>query len=602
MITTKPIYLIAPTPTGLSLAEQLLPALDGAVLWSGVTSELASAWQTGRQLVFFLTVGATVRLIAPLLDHKASDPGVVVVDEGGTFAVSLSGGHRGGADVLTEQIAALLGATAVITSASRHKRLPPVDLLGKPYGWVPGADSEWNRVAAAVVRGLPVQVVQTSGQTLWRTALPEEHPFVFDETDAEVRLWISERLPSTDVPTVCWHPRVLWLGVGCERGTPAPVLEQAVRSVLTDNGLAIEAVAGIATVTLKHDEAGLLALAQKFDWPLRFFEPAILAGQPVPHPSATVENCIGTPSVAEAAAMLAGDTSTLRVVKQIFRVEGAGACTVAVAVAEVEYNPNPGALILVGTGPGALDQITPAARAAIVRADVVIGYALYIDLLRPLLSGTQVIEASPITQEVARAERAITLSYRGLQVVVVSSGDSGIYGMAGLVLERLAARGWDGERPTLTVLPGITALQAAAARVGAPLMHDFCAISLSDLLTPWPLIERRLAAAAQADFVVALYNPRSLKRTAQIEQARHILLSHRDATTPVALVRSAYRPDECVTLTTLAEFASEQVDMLTTVLIGNSTTFRHGPLLITPRGYPATVQDVEDIPGGVANQ
>jgi cobalt-precorrin 5A hydrolase/precorrin-3B C17-methyltransferase len=229
--------------------------------------------------------------------------------------------------------------------------------------------------------------------------------------------------------------------------------------------------------------------------------------------------------------------------------------------------------------------MTPAAKTAVAQADAVIGYSLYIDLIAPVLRPGQIVEALPITQERQRAERAIELAQWGLTVAVVSSGDCGIYGMAGLVLEELRAGGWDGKIPGVQVFPGITALQAAASRVGAPLMHDFCAISLSDLLTPWEVIEKRLVAAAQADFVTALYNPRSQTRTQQLATARAIFLQYRDPDTPVAVVHSAYRQDEQITLTTLEQLLDTPIDMLTTVLIGNQSTRTHGEWMITPRGY-----------------
>ncbi|MDX2099531.1 MAG: precorrin-3B C(17)-methyltransferase, partial [Leptolyngbyaceae cyanobacterium bins.59] len=211
--------------------------------------------------------------------------------------------------------------------------------------------------------------------------------------------------------------------------------------------------------------------------------------------------------------------------------------------------------------------------------------SLYVDLVRSLLRPAQIVEALPITQERQRAHRAIELAQWGLAVAVISSGDCGIYGMAGLVLEELRAIGWDGKAPSVQAFPGITALQAAAARVGAPLMHDFCAISLSDLLTPWEVIEKRLTAAAHADFVTALYNPRSQTRLEQMGRARSIFLQWRNPETPVAIVRSAYRPDEQVTLTTLGQLPEESVDMLTIVLIGNQSTRLYEDWMITPRGY-----------------
>jgi precorrin-3B C17-methyltransferase len=203
-----------------------------------------------------------------------------------------------------------------------------------------------------------------------------------------------------------------------------------------------------------------------------------------------------------------------------------------------------------------------------------------------LLAGKECI-AMELGQELERAERAVAQARAGRTVAVISSGDAGIYGMAGPVFRVLTDLEWDGQSPELEVVPGVSALQSAAALLGAPLMQDFCAISLSDLLTPWETIRRRLTAAAQGDFVVVLYNPRSQRRTIQLVEAREILLGHRPATTPVGLVRDAYRPGQRVTITNLAglmeHFAS--VDMVTTVVVGNSTTYLQGGRMVTPRGY-----------------
>jgi cobalt-precorrin 5A hydrolase/precorrin-3B C17-methyltransferase len=376
----------------------------------------------------------------------------------------------------------------------------------------------------------------------------------------------------------------LWIGIGCERGIAVDSLEQAVRESLQQQGLALASVAGLASIELKQDEAGLLDLAARYGWKILFFSAAELALQPVPNPSDQVAVAVGTPSVAEAAALRAAQTKDLIIPKQIRYFES-GACTVAVARSQQETSSRLGQLWLIGTGPGSLDQMTVAARTALVQAEVVIGYQLYLDLIQPLFRVGQVIEGSAITQEMQRAERAITLAQQGLRVAVVSSGDAGIYGMAGLVLECLARRGWDGADPQVEVLPGITALQAAAARVGAPFMQDFCAISLSDLLTPWSVIQQRLEAAAAADFVVALYNPRSQKRTQGIVAAHQLFLQHRPKETPVVLARSVYREEEKILLTTLADLQMNWIDMLTIVLIGNHKTWIHQNRVITPRGY-----------------
>ena len=578
----------------------------------GVVAEL---WSSQEGLIFALATGAVVRLIAPLLQAKSIDPAIVVVDEMGKFAISLCGGHQGGGDRLTHRISQILEATPVITGAANSQQLPGLDVLGDPFGWQRGT-GDWTGVASAIAQDEPVQVIQEAGTELWQQHLPDAHPFQWGWPEVptqpptaspQARMWISPMqrrfAPDAAMPKVQWHPRVLWVGVGCERGTSQALIEQAIAVALRSRHLAMDAIAGIATLDLKADEIGLVSLCQAHHWPLRCFTAAALREIAVPHPSAVVEQAVGTPSVAEAAAILAAMSiepiavhaanppmrtpeDCLRVTKQVFRdPDQSGAVTVAIAEANVEYTDRIGHLSLVGTGPGSLDQITPAAKAALSQADAVIGYSLYVDLIRPLLRPGQIVEAWPITQEQQRAERAIALAHWGLNVAVISSGDCGIYAMAGLVLETLQAQGWDGQTPTVTSYPGISALQAAAARVGAPLMHDFCAISLSDLLTPWPVIEKRLQAAAEADFVIALYNPKSQKRTEQIAIAQRLVLQYRSPGTPVAIVQSAYRPTETIVLTTLTDLLHHSIDMLTTVIIGNRTTQAYAGKMITPRGY-----------------
>jgi len=227
--------------------------------------------------------------------------------------------------------------------------------------------------------------------------------------------------------------------------------------------------------------------------------------------------------------------------------------------------------------------MTLEARQALEAADAVVGYHAYLELVADVIAGKPVL-GSGMMQEVERCQAAVDRAVSGENVAVVSSGDPGIYGMAGLVLE-LVARLPEKERPGVRIIPGVSAVGSAAAALGAPLMHDFAVISLSDLLTPWDLIEKRVRAAAEADFVIAIYNPKSTRRTQQIEKVREIVLQHRAPATPVGVVRSVTRADEAVVITTLDRFTTEKIDMFTTVIIGNSQTFREGPFMITPRGY-----------------
>lgn len=597
----QPLAAFATTPNAVHTLQPLCQQ-SGATLWvpaalahlphtqaytGTLKDHIQTLWNDHQGLIFCLATGAVVRLIAPLLTDKSQDPAVVVLDEPGQFVISLCSGHLGKADQLTQLLAQQISATPILTGASNAANLPSLDTLGLPFGWQRGT-GDWNAVAGAIARGETVTVHQAAGTDLWQAHLSPSHTYKFVSDTESPQIWISPKIRALppDQPTVQWHPRVLWVGMGCERGTSKQLMEQALYQVCEQHQLAWDAIAGIATLDLKADEVGLVELCQQANWPLWCYAPEELQPIQVPTPSEVVNAEVGTPSVAEAAALKAAQQTSLLVTKQIFRdPDQPGAVTVAIAQATQEYTGRKGQLFLVGTGPGALDQMTPASRTAICQADVVIGYTLYVDLVRSLFRPGQIIEPSPITQERQRAQRAINLAQWGLTVAVISSGDAGIYGMAGLVMEALHKEEWDGQTPEVQIFPGISALQAAASQVGTPLMHDFCAISLSDLLTPWPVIEKRLEAAAAADFVVALYNPRSQKRIEHLIKAQQICLQHRDPQTPVAIVRSVYRPNQTTHLGILAELHTLPVDMLSTVLIGNATTRFHHNWMITPRGY-----------------
>lgn len=246
-----------------------------------------------------------------------------------------------------------------------------------------------------------------------------------------------------------------------------------------------------------------------------------------------------------------------------------------------------GSLRIVGLGPGAPGLLTGLAREALQGTEVVIGYEAYFSLVRDVIAGKECI-ALPLTQEVARAELAVERALAGQAVSVISSGDAGVYGMASLVLEVLERQQAHALMPEVVVIPGVSAVNACAALLGAPLAHDFAVLSLSDLLTPWPMIEKRLSAAAEADFVMALLNPKSARRQWQFPRACELITQHRAPETPVGLVRNAYRPDQTVMTTTLGALPEAPVDMLTTVIIGNAQTRCFAARLITPRGYLAT--------------
>lgn len=398
------------------------------------------------------------------------------------------------------------------------------------------------------------------------------------------------------------------LGIGCDRGTPVETLRAAVEAALTEASATWADVEAVGSITLKSDEAGLLALAAEQGWALDFHPPEVLAEVPVPNPSETVRRYTGTPSVSEAAALLgAGPGAPMdALIVEKLRLRGPDGRNATVSVARRNFlknlpseipmtssesnfaaaaPPPLGKIMLVGIGPGHVEHMTTRARAAIAEADVVVGYVTYIKLVADLLEGKEV-QRKGMTEELDRAVSALEAARAGKKVALISSGDAGVYGMAGPTYEVLFQAGWTPEDDVeVEIVPGASALNACASLVGAPLTHDFCAISLSDLLTPWPVIARRLDAVAYGDFVVALYNPKSGRRTRQIVEAQRLFLRHRRPDTPVAIVKSAFRRRQHIEFTTLDRMSEHDIGMLSTVLIGNSSTFvRHG-LMVTPRGY-----------------
>ncbi|MFN6340091.1 MAG: precorrin-3B C(17)-methyltransferase [Cyanobacteriota bacterium] len=608
----RPLAAIGFGAPAVPLLQRLEQAFDGLrVRWphGEESSEawMARCWPEVSAIVAVGACGLVTRLVAPLLTNKHSDPAVVVVDPRGRWVVPLLGGHGAGGEALASALAALLGGTVVSTGQSASEGRLALDAFGTAWGWRQG-EGDWSALMVSAAREAGAWPVwQDAGQTRWlqleaaRDLIPSPWPSQ-DGPPAPGALGITPRAGEG-----CrWHPPCLWLGMGCERHTSLQVLEGLVDATLASEGLAPEAVAGLASCTRKGDEAALLALAERRGWPLRLHSAEALAAVAVPNPSAAVEREMGTPSVAEAAALLAAahaeaepgqdpplpPLDRLVVPKRIRRAEGEGrgAATLAIARSERQWAPRRGGLHLVGGGPGALHLLTPDARKALAQCVVWVGYGPYLDLLDPLRRPDQLRLEGRLTEERGRCMEALDLARQGLAVALVSSGDSGIYGMAGLALELWLALP-ELDRPPFEVHPGVSALQMAAARVGAPLMHDFCTISLSDRLTPWPLIERRLAAAAEGDFVVALYNPRSRDRHWQLERARQLLLAHRPTTTPVVLARQLSREGERHLISTLATFPAEAVDMLTLVLVGNSQTLERDGRLLTPRGYPPVAGD-----------
>src|SRR5271166_2209944 len=553
------IGLVAVTAAGRTAADRLTKAWPDARRYDGpAAAALPRAFKECDAIVCFLAVGATVRLLAPLLTGKNSDPGVVCVDEVLRFAVPVLGAHQGGGNALARRVAETLGAEPVITTA--------LDDFGADLGFRVEPGSDLAAVGAAILSG---DRVTFTADTEWplpplppnvvRTDHPEPGVPAVVVTDLKID-W-AERV-------VVYHPPSLLFGVGASRGAPAEQIGQLIDGTLAELGLSAESVRYIATADVKADEPGLLAAAAERGWPVVTFPAGRLAAVPVPNPSEVVRRAVGTPSVAEAAALVEPGVTLLAAKR------ASAHATVAVA----RGRPR-GRLAVIGIGPGARDLMTPRAVAELRRAAVVVGLDAYLeqvaDLLRP---GTRVL-ASSLGAEQERAAEAVAQARAGRAVALIGSGDACVYAMGSPALE-IADDAID-----VTVVPGVTAALATAAVLGAPLGHDHVMISLSDLHTAWPVIERRITAAAEGDLVTCFYNPASAKRTWQLRRALELLAAHRPPDTPVGLVRDASRPGQAALLSTLREFDPGQVDMHTLVVVGSSRTWVQAGRMVTPRDY-----------------
>jgi cobalt-precorrin 5A hydrolase / precorrin-3B C17-methyltransferase len=549
-------------PSALALAQQVKSSVGGSihgpaglagtdVTFDSATTAMGLSFQRGECVVGICAAGILIRAVAPLLKDKQQDAPVIAIAEDGASVVPLLGGHHGANDV-ARTITSAIAAHAAITTASDVSFGASLD---EPEHATLANPQHHKSAAAARLAGESITLDTTI------------HPMAGGPTH------------------LVYHPHVLAVGIGCERGTTPEEVKTLLDETLAANNLAPEAIAAFASIDLKEDEPALNQFAN-----VRYFTADQLnaeAGR-IATPSAIVAQEVGTPSVAEAAALaLAGPASVLIVPKQKSK-----RATIAIAhapnqqaISESAGRPR-GRVSVVGIGPGSPATRSPAASAALWQATDWVGYGLYMDLASDLFRH-QVRHDFPLGGEEARCRHAIELAKEGKQVALVCSGDAGIYAMAALVYELI-----DREpcRVAVEVHPGISAFQLASAKAGAMIGHDFCCISLSDLLTPWETIVQRVTSAAEGDFVISFYNPRSLKRTDQIAKAFDILRPHRNPDTPVILASNLGRVEEHVRIIRFDQFRPEDVDMLTLVMVGSSQSksFVRGDgqfSAYTPRGY-----------------
>lgn len=556
------------------LADEVgLDSFDDLGVWTGERFADSDAF------VFIGAMGIAVRAIAPHVRDKFSDPAVVSVDEAGQFAVPLLSGHVGGANDLAREVAAAIGARAVVSTATDVNGLFAVDEWARKQGLALVERQIAKEVSACLLDG---GTVGFASDIAVEGALPsgvEEGPHEFG---------IKVGLDTADCPfahTLHLVPRVVTVGVGCKRGTDAAALETFVRGVLANAHISPAAVARVASIDVKHDEEAVLALARALGCEPVFYSAEQLAAVEGTFASSDfVKAAVGVDNVCERAAVAGG-------ARLIGGKEAHEGMTVALGQDEASVRFDGGAdgaaqtaddrvLLVVGIGPGGGSDLTRRAYEALESCDVIVGYTVYTDLLEKEFPDKEML-TTPMRREVERCKIALERAQAGERVAMVCSGDPGVYGMAGLCYE-LA-----GEYPSvdIEVIPGISAAFGGAAVLGAPLMHDFAVISLSDLMTPWEKIAKRLELAAEADFVICLYNPSSKKRADYLQRACDILLRHKPASTVCGTVRNIGREGEESHVLTLGELRNTNVDMFTTVYIGNEQTMQLGGSMVTPRGY-----------------
>ena len=556
----KPAIIILGV-SALPLAQQLKSELGGEihipdcvsggdVSYAKATAHLAELFKSGRDIIGICASGILIRAIAPHLSDKRNEPAVVAVAEDGSSAVPLLGGHHG-ANELAKKIASLTKGHAAITTASEVR-----------FGFAFDENREGYTLAN------PQDMKSATATKL---------------AGGEVKVETTEQLVTGGPNHIVYHPHTLTIGVGCERGASPQEVSGLIERTLRTNNLSIQSVAGFASIDLKEDEPAIDALCN-----VRFFSAEELnaLSPKLKTPSDYVMAEVGTPGVAEAAALAAGGPDAELIVAKTKSKRAT--CAIARAPAPIlELRGKArGILSVVGIGPGTETMRSPAATLALKAATDWVGYDLYLDLAVDVKS-MQTEHRFPLGGEEARCRHAIELAKQGKNVALVCSGDAGIYAMAALVFEIIDL---EPSRIKIEVIPGISAFQAAAANAGAMIGHDFCCISLSDLLTSWEVIEKRLHAAAMGDFVISFYNPRSLKRRDQLERAFAILKDHRPPDTPVIIASNLGRPTENVRIVKFADFNPDDVDMLTLVMVGSSQSkfFARGDgktYAYTPRGY-----------------
>ncbi|MDB3892205.1 precorrin-3B C(17)-methyltransferase [Alphaproteobacteria bacterium] len=597
-VANRPV-VICLSETGFVLAKRIAKAIgadihghaircpDADQTFIKARAHIATIFNTGRPIVGICAAGILIRSVAPHLGSKWSDAPVIAISETGSHIVPLLGGHHGGI-VLANLIAEKIGGEAAITTAGNLQWRASLD--EPPRGWRLVNRGAAGKIMAELLAGGGAYIDGECRGDLdeWLADVPRGDTVTVTVTRKQI-------VPESHQLVYC--PQDVILGVGCARGCGTDEIMDLVMGQLGKANINAASIAAVVSVDLKADEPAIIALANMLDVPFRVFDVASLEAETprLANPSDVVFAEIGAHGVAEAAALAAVGNDG----KLIHEKRKSANATMALAKAPSAFldelpGRKPGRVMLIGIGPGQSDWRTPEASKLIQSADELVGYGLYIDILGAIAAHIPRRDFK-LGEEEARCRYALEEAATGKDVAIICSGDAGIYAMGALVFELLDRDEADNgvsamaRRVEVVSAPGISALQAAAARSGALLGHDFCTISLSDLLTPWDSIESRIHAAGAGDFVIAFYNPVSMRRRTQLAAARDILITYRGADVPVLLASNLGRPEEELKHRTLGSLDIDEVDMLTVVMVGSSASRRvelgRGSAIYTPRGY-----------------
>ncbi|SQF94836.1 CbiG protein/precorrin-3B C17-methyltransferase [Paucimonas lemoignei] len=533
-----------------SLVYGLIDRVQGADrTYSEFGATLRQFYQQNTPIIALCAAGIVIRTLAPLLLEKGAEPAVLAIAEDGSAVVPLLGG-LGGVNVMAREIAAGLGIAPAITTSGELRF--GTCLLNPPTGYALGDLELGKRFVSDLLSGESVRI-EGSAPWLAQAQLPEN-----EQAQLAIHVSCAEREPSANELLI--YPRSVAVAVTAIDAE----LSVRVGAALHDAGIAAQSLACVLAADSQMGDPLLHQAARELNVPLRFVAQA----------SALEMAALAVPQLLPP--INVNEDLAIAVAPQPLDVQRIGKAR--------------GRLAVIGLGPGAADLMVPAVKAELARANDILGYETYVRMAGPFRAD-QVMHCTDNREEMQRARHAFELAVSGRSVVVVSSGDPGVFAMASAVLEALhESSNADWHNVELEILPGVSASLATAAQAGAPLGHDFCVMSLSDNLKPWDIIEKRLDLASQADLALAFYNPISRSRPWQLGRALEIVRQHRSPETPVTLGRDIGRPGQTLRIITLGELTPDQVDMRTMVLIGSSTTCTFprpegGQWVYTPRWY-----------------